>query len=68
MEFPAGELKITMTSIFNALMEKVGNIKNQFGNFGGQVKTKKNSNQNARNKKRSYRVIRFKLGYDLTRK
>lgn len=42
MEFPAGELKITMTSILNALMEKVGNIKNKFGNFGRQVKTKKN--------------------------
>lgn len=34
MEFPTGELKITMTSILNALMEKVGNIKNKFGNFG----------------------------------
>lgn len=45
MEFPAGKLKITMTSILNALMEKVGNIKNKFGNFGRQVKTKKNSNQ-----------------------
>lgn len=50
LELSDKEFKIAAISTLNTLKEKVGNIKDQIGDFSRNY-TRNNSNQNARNKK-----------------